>query len=522
MLKHGVLEDKKVFFEKLGISQGSILSPFLFNVYMHEFDIFIENLIRSNRLLVGNNSKSDAAKEHTKIFEEFHPSKAHIALKHYGSFRAVKEAMILKKKMHYKKYHIASGTNIETRNIVYVRYANDFLIGVVGPKKFAIETRNKINGFIKSNLHLQIKKDTIINRNNKSVPFLGFLIKLPTVRKKTRIIQSKREATLRYKRRVIAKMSSVDVRVGKSLRFSLVKALSEAAASKIKPGETIKASNINIIAQRVLSDFDFDKLSTGARSLLLNIKHLKRELNKINEIKLEQIREVIEALRLPESKTQESLISVEMIKLKNNFLQGISKLQNKLDTTVYTKKRKLLLAKRENALQNKKIGFETVQKKSWDNINVEDTIQLADALTDAKSRSDTPRLISVYAPIHEIVDKLRVKGFFHPIKNRYCSNKFIAFLENHEIVRCYSQIIESLLNYYAPSDNFSRIRAMASQLKLGCVYTIARKHNKGKHWVYLEFGKDCTILNEGKMIAELPSDLFISSKSTKYPESPTK
>lgn len=34
------------------------------------------------------------------------------------------------------------------------RYADDFLVGIVGPRKFAVEIRDKINSFLKSNLHL--------------------------------------------------------------------------------------------------------------------------------------------------------------------------------------------------------------------------------------------------------------------------------------------------------------------------------------------------------------------------------
>jgi Type II intron maturase len=113
-----------------------------------------------------------------------------------------------------------------------------------------------------------------------------------------------------------------------------------------------------------------------------------------------------------------------------------------------------------------------------------------------------------------------VKGFFHPTKLRCSSNRFIVHFENHEIVKCYSQIAHTLLNYYAPVNNFSNIKGIVSLLKQGCAYTIAHKHNKNKHWVYLEYGRNCTIFDEGqKLIAELPSDNLMSQKPTKYPES---
>ena len=523
MLKCGVIEDHKVFFEKLGVPQGSVLSPFLFNIYMHEFDKFMESLIKQNQIFESSDTASIAAKEYDKIFKEFHASKAHLVLKKYGSPEAVRQALIQKKKEHYKKYHRALGTNMKTRNILYARYADDFLIGIVGPKKFTIQIRNEINGFIKSNLHLQIKKDVIINRNERSILFLGFLIKLPAVRKKTRIIPAKKEAILRYKRRSIARMSKVDLRIAKSLRIALIKSISQAAAFQIKPGETIGKKNIDILAKRVVSEIDFNQLPAKAESLFLNIKYLKQELNKLDNRNIQELIDTFEALPFPDSKKCEPVVSIELLKLKNQFLEGLRKIQNESDESIYQKKRKLLLDRRKAAIENQKKGPRIVKKEDWKDISIEKTIRLADALTDAKLTSDVPRLISIHAPIIDIINKLRVKGFFHPTKSRCSSNRFLAHLENHEIVKCYSQIIHALLNYYAPVDNFSSIKGIVFQLKQGCVYTIAHKHNKNKSWVYLEYGQNCTILDgDQKLLAELPSENFISQKSTKYPKSSSK
>lgn len=517
MLKCGVIENQKVFFEKLGVPQGSVLSPFLFNIYMHEFDMSMESLIKQNRILKGSNTKSAAAKEYDKIFKEFHPSKAHLALKKYGSPEAVRDAMNQKKKAHYKKYHRALGTNMETRNILYARYADDFLIGIVGPKEFAVKIRNEINGFIKSDLHLQIKKDDIVNRNNKSIKFLGFLIKLPAVHKKTRVIPAKKEAILRYKKRAIARMSSISVRIAKSLRLAFIKSLSEAAACQIKTCEVINKKNIHILSTRVVSEIDFNHLSSKAKSLFLNIKYLKQELNKLDNFNIRQLIDTFEALPLPASKKTEPVVSIELLKLRNQFLEGLKKLQNEIDESIYETKRNLLLDRREAAIKNKK-SPRIVQKEAWFDITVEKTIRLADALTEAKLASDVPRTISINAPIVDIINKLRVKGFFHPTKSRFSSNRFLVHLEDHEIVRCYSQLIHALLNYYAPVDNFSNVKAISSQLKQGCVYTIAYKHKKNKNWVYLNYSKECTVLDgEKKILAELPSDKDISQKSKKYP-----
>jgi retron-type reverse transcriptase len=64
MFKLGVIEDLKVFFEKMGVLQGSALSPFLFNIYMHEFDKFMEFLIKQNLIFGSVDTASTVVKEY--------------------------------------------------------------------------------------------------------------------------------------------------------------------------------------------------------------------------------------------------------------------------------------------------------------------------------------------------------------------------------------------------------------------------------------------------------------------------
>lgn len=521
MFNFGAVESYNIFFEKLGVSQGSVLFPFLFNVYMHEFDIFMESLIRKNQILVSSGKSITAVKECDNIIKEFSLFRAHLALKKYGSPDAVRKAMNQNSLSSNKKYYKALSANFKARNVLYIRYAEDFLIGIVGPKQFAIQLRNEITGFIKSNLYLHLEKEDILSRNSKSVFFLDFLIKFPAVYKKPRIVKAEQEAILRYKKRAIARMSSLNIRIARSLRLAFLKSFSEAAVFQIKKNETIKKKNINILAKRVVSEIDWGQLSANSKGFFLNIKYLKRELNNVNSLNVQQLIDAFKALPLPDSAKNQPVVSIELLKLQNEFLEGLKKLQSRFNEPIYKKKRKLLLNRREIALTNKK-DLRVVQKEVWRNISAEKTTQLADVLTDAKLISDVSRLISIHAPINDIVNRLRVKGFFHRIKSRYSSNKFIVHLEIHEIVKCYSQIIHALLNYYSLADNFSSVKRIVSQLKLSCVYTIAHKHNKTKHWVYLMYGRDCIIMEDKgqKVLAELPSDDYISQKSTKYKSLP--
>lgn len=144
-------------------------------------------------------------------------------------------------------------------------------------------------------------------------------------------------------------------------------------------------------------------------------------------------------------------------------------------------------------------------------------------MKNAKLDNKIHKLTIIHAPVNHIINKLKLKGFFHPTKHRFNSNRFMAFFKDHRIVRCYGQIIHTLLNYYAPCANSLNVKTIAFQLKLGCIRTLAHKHNKSTQWIYLNFGKNCTVLNGyKKILAELPSDRFINEKSTKYQKLATK
>jgi len=322
---------------------------------MHEFDTFMKNLMKSNQILIDFKLKTKKKK--------FYLFKTHTSLKQNNTFDTIKKVMVSQRMKHFKKYYTELQTNLKKKNVLYIRYANNFLIGIVGPKKFAIKIKNKINGFIKTNLHLQIKKNTIVNKNNKSLLFLGFRIKFITMLTKTKKILAEKEAILRYKKRSIAKMTSLKIRIAKSFRIALIKAFCEAASHKIKPGKTIKKKNVNSLAQKILYDIKLDKLSENAKSLFFNIKNLKQELNKLDNININQFIEILEALPIPKFKIQESLIGVELCKLKNEFLQNLEKLQHKLKESFFDKKKKLFFSKRENAINKIKNGPKIIQKK---------------------------------------------------------------------------------------------------------------------------------------------------------------
>ena len=97
----GIL-DLSLCFENINVSQGSILSPLLFNVYMNELDKFVNKLAIHVPKKV-NKLHPEATKEYNKLIREFSTRRIVYIVSQYGSVNAMKLALQRKKKVYYQK-----------------------------------------------------------------------------------------------------------------------------------------------------------------------------------------------------------------------------------------------------------------------------------------------------------------------------------------------------------------------------------------------------------------------------------
>ena len=71
--------------------------------------------------------------------------------------------------------------------MVYVRYADDFLIGVIGSKVDAKQVKADVGQFIRQQLLLELSQEkTLITHGSDFAPFLSFQITTSTEQKSTR------------------------------------------------------------------------------------------------------------------------------------------------------------------------------------------------------------------------------------------------------------------------------------------------------------------------------------------------
>ncbi len=148
---------------------GGIISPMLSNIYLHELDKFMENIIETR------SSKSlNVSKVNPKlIWYSENLAKLNGKNKKYP---INKDKNILQeiKRLNLERVKMPSQICTEVR-IRYVRYADNWVVGIRGPKTLAVKLKQEISAFLKENLLLDLsqEKTLITHLNTKKANFLG-------------------------------------------------------------------------------------------------------------------------------------------------------------------------------------------------------------------------------------------------------------------------------------------------------------------------------------------------------------
>lgn len=108
------------------------------------------------------------------------------------------------------------GKNLYHR-IFYVRYIDDCLIGIKGPKSFAFELQKRIFFFLKSGLYFSLKESGIVYALSGKVNFLGFHLKVPK-RSERAVVETRKILSFKkIRNRITQRKKAIEDRYQKSL-----------------------------------------------------------------------------------------------------------------------------------------------------------------------------------------------------------------------------------------------------------------------------------------------------------------
>lgn len=509
MLQANIISFTGILNESYGVPQGNVLSPILTNIYFHDLDVYIEKEI-VNRYKKG-----------TKATKCLDYQRAVSLTKEEKKANLQKRKQIARKKRRdaHKaglRYTKIDGSFIR---IKYVRYADDFLIGVRGPKTLVLKIFRSVNFFLKSTLQLSLneKKSKLIDSFSNKISFLGMLIhnvatkKLPY--RRSRALQNKK----RKLNRVLLRADALENQQTKKLKDECLKLLRNSYKTHRRDKKPLKEDFISLVKSS-LTFGDIIKNSNRAvyrefiqNLLLVSDIQENQTLKKFLELWEKELTSETEDSRnknssnRPITKSETICRIVEILKTQHNLpakevewyqlFRGANKTRGSKWKPIWINNFKLSestvskLKLPKNNIYHAKYNVENIRLAIEDlllqadqspSMAYGDHIQNNNAISVRQTWDEEGVFTSlppqINADTSEIYKRLEEASIINSKKKPMCKNSLLA-AESWLIISYFNNTAHGLLSYFRCVDNLNTIKKIVTyHLRYSLLHTLARKH----------------------------------------------
>ena len=171
LLKSGYVDNWEYYKTHSGCPQGSICSPIFANIYLHELDKYIT--------MLQENFEQPTKSKITDCYRVTQNKIKSVNLKvekseGYQRSKLIKQKRILRQQKLKLPYKLQT-----SKRLKYIRYADDFIIGINGNKEDCQKLKQQLTEFVNGTMKMKLSNEkTLITHSNTYARFLGYDIRV--------------------------------------------------------------------------------------------------------------------------------------------------------------------------------------------------------------------------------------------------------------------------------------------------------------------------------------------------------